>query len=188
MPRYVLNAGTSDDGLYRLTAHDFANGACLACVSRGDRRFAGIVESVAAALGIEPGDIAPHVRSYDPLPPSIIERLAVEPDLRRLLATVPGREFLEAACAHLTLSPAEPAVSAPMLSAAPGVLLAASIVKGFVSRRERGGLDVRTSILTGPHQRWARDLAKRTNCECSDPVYSDHHRQKWSLTPPLAPR
>jgi hypothetical protein len=188
MPRYVLNAGTSDDGLYRLTAHDFTNGACLGCVSRGDRRFAGIVESVAAALGLEPGDIAAHARSVDPLPPSIIERLAVEPEVRRLLATIPGREFLEAACAHLTLSPAEPAVSAPMLSAAPGVLLAASIVKGSVGRPERGGLDVRTSILSGPHQRWARGLAKRTNCECSDPVYLDHHRQKWTVTPPLAPR
>lgn len=186
MPRWLLNAGTSDDGLYRLTSHDFEHAACARCVSRADLRYPSLLESIAARLGVAASDIAPFSRSRDPLPPSLIARFNVDPSVRELLATVPGRDFLEIACGHLRVAAPEPAVSAPMLSAAPGVLLAASIVKGSIGAPDPPGLDLRTSVLSGPHARWSRTLAKRSDCECSDPLYVEHYRRKWSS--PQSPR
>jgi hypothetical protein len=181
MPRHVINAGTGEDGVYRLSVHGFADGACLSCLSRGGRRFAGVLESVASAVGLAPDDLGPYVRSHDPLPAAVIERMTVAPEVRELLAQTPGREFLEAACAHVRVAPAEPAVSAPMLSAAPGVLLAAEIAKAAIGALDLGGTEVRTSILSGPHRRWMRRRAKLSTCECTDDAYVDYYREKWGL-------
>lgn len=78
--------------------------------------------------------------------------------------------------------PDEPAVSAPMLSAAPGVLLAAELVKRHVGAEAplspRTNM-VATSILTGPHERWGRRIRKRTDCTCQDPAYRAHYRSRW---------
>ena len=41
LPRRILNAGNADTGLYRVTSHDFLQGACLRCVSRAHTRSRG---------------------------------------------------------------------------------------------------------------------------------------------------
>ena len=181
MPRTILNGGTSDDGVYRLSVHDFISGACLGCISRSDRRHTGLLESVADRLGVSPGDLAPYVRSTEPLPAAVLDRARLDPELREQLATVDGRAFLELACGQLRVTSGEPAVSAPMLSAAPGVLLATAVVKGVIGGAEEGGTEVRTSILSGPHARWRRRLEKRSDCECLDSMYASHYRSKWRV-------
>jgi hypothetical protein len=52
LPRSILNAGTSDDGIYQVTFHDFLNAACLGCIARADLHSAGPEESAAQRLGI----------------------------------------------------------------------------------------------------------------------------------------
>ena len=52
MPRIVLNAGTGDQGGYQASAHNFLDGACLACISRADKTVSGPEASLAARLGI----------------------------------------------------------------------------------------------------------------------------------------
>jgi hypothetical protein len=179
MPARILNAGTSDDGLYRVSAHDLLDGACLACISRSDKRYGGLLEAVAAHIGLLPEDLAPYARSDDPLPPDVIGRATVDDETRDLLMAVPGREFLEVVCARIQVPGAGPAVSAPMLSAAPGVLLATSIVKEALGAGARSGTDVRTSVLSGPHPRWIVRWEQLGSCECMDPLYRAHYRSKW---------
>ena len=63
LPRLILNAGNADSGLYRVTRHDFLNGACLRCASRGDQRSHGPEESAARRLGLDLADLLLLFRS-----------------------------------------------------------------------------------------------------------------------------
>jgi hypothetical protein len=179
MPRRVLNAGTNDDGLYRVSAHDFLSGACLACISRSDRAARDLVDSVATLLGIDPGRLRPYTRSSQPLPAEILADAAVDAATKSLLATVPGVRLLETVCATVRVDPTAPALSAPMLSAAPGVLLAAAVAREALGNGLAPGLDVRSSMFTGPHARWQHQLDKVPDCPCRDEVYRAHFAELW---------
>lgn len=180
MPRLVLNGGTSDTGVYRVTTHDFLTEACLGCIARADLRVRDPEESLARRLGIPVAELRPFLGDEAPLPKDLLDRIA--PDDRRHLRGVSGRDVARVVCGDLLAVPDEPAVSAPMLSAAPGVLLAAEVVK----RRMAADAPlspamnmVATNILTGPHTRWALCLHKRAECECRDPVYRTFCSSRW---------
>ena len=184
LPRLILNAGTSDDGLYQVTRHDFVNGACLGCIARADLRSSGPEESAAQRLEIPLDDLRPYLMSSDPLPDELLSRARLQPEERALLADTPGRHLVRRVCAEFRVTPTGPAVSAPMLSAAPGVLLAAEAVKRTL--RADTPLSERTntlmaSFLRGPHGQWLRGRVKQPNCDCTEPAYLARFQQKWEL-------
>ena len=183
MPRRVLNGGTNDAGFYQVTSHDFLNQACLGCIARADLSSAGPEESLARRLGIPLHDLQPHLAGDAPLPAELLSR--IRPEDRHVLEGVRGRDVARVACGHLRPLPDEPAVSAPMLSAAPGVLLAAEVVKhamGADAPLSPATNMVATSILTGPHDRWLTARRKRSGCECQDPAYRSFYRSRWEAS------
>lgn len=183
MPRLVLNGGTSDAGFYQVTSHDFLTEACLGCIARADLHSGGPDESLARRLGVPLVELRPHLDSDAPIPGALLSKLSEED--RATLEGVPGRDVARVACGHLRPLPHEPAVSAPMLSAAPGVLLAAEVVKqGIDADAPLSSVTnmVGTSILTGPHERWLTRRRKRAMCECQDPTYRSFYRSRWETS------
>ncbi len=180
MSRFVLNGGTSDTGFYQVTSHDFLTEACLGCIARADLHAGGPEESLARRLGFPLADLRPHLVSGAALPNELLARMPAE-DAKQLRG-VPGRDVARVACGHLRPLPDEPAVSAPMLSAAPGILLAAEIVKrrmaADVPLSPRTNM-VATSILKGPHERWACRIRKRSDCTCREPTYRAFFQSRW---------
>ncbi len=180
MPRLILNGGTNDAGFYQVTTHDFLTEACLRCIARGDLTSAGPEESLARRLGIPLHILRPYLERDAPLPRNLLDGL--KPDERRVLDGVRGRDVARVACGYLRPRPSEPAVSAPMLSAAPGALLAAEMVKHAMRASEPispARNVVATSILTGPHGRWLIGRRKRAGCECQDPIYRSFYANRW---------
>jgi hypothetical protein len=183
MPRLILNGGTNDAGLYQVTSHDFLNEACLGCIARADLQSANPEESLARRLGVPLNQLQPHLESTEPLPSQLLSQMA--PEDANQLRRVPGREVARVACGHLRPLPGEPARSAPMLSAAPGILLAAEIVKRQM--RAEAPLStatnmLATSLLSGPYERWALQRHKCSNCTCRDDAYRDFYRRRWEGT------
>ena len=179
MPRWVLNAGTSDDGLYRVSRHDFLTGACTCCLSHADERSAGLLDSIASRLGLDPGALEPYLHRPDPLPAEILDKADLDQADRLALAAVPGTALAETVCATVQAKPEDPAVSAPMLSAAPAVLLAADLARLHMEPAGFSASDTSTSIFTGPHRAWTRTRSKRTGCPCTNAFYTGHYRRKW---------
>src|SRR5919106_5415356 len=85
---------------------------------------------------------------------------------------------LKHVCGTIRPMAAGPAVSAPMLSAAPGVLLASELARLALGQEAPGSVTM-TSILTGPHSRWTFLRQKTADCACSDELYRRHYRSKW---------
>jgi hypothetical protein len=181
MPRTILNAGTGDYGEYRVSRHDFLTGACLSCISRADKRFNGPEQALAARLGLPLEDLAPHLHNRMPLPDARLAQAAVSDNERTELAGIPGRDLLQHLCGSLALGDDGPAVSAPMISAAAGVLLAAELAKHPMTNRIalRNGQAAFANILIGPHTRWAASRQKRPECSCQDPLYANHYQTTW---------
>lgn len=180
LPRRILNGGTNDEGLYQVTTHDFANEACLRCIARANLLGSGPEESLARRLGVPVDELRPYLHHDQPLPDKVLRNASAED--RAALEGVRGHDVVRVACGQLKPRPDEPAVSAPMLSAAPGVLLAAEIVKdrmGGETPLSPASNAVATSILTGPHDRWLMRRRKRAECECRDPIYVDFYRSRW---------
>lgn len=180
MPKTVLNAGTGDQGGYQASTHNFLDGACLACISRADKAVSGPEASLAVRLGIPPETLRPLLRSTDPLPGHVLAIARLTDHERAEIALLPGRRLLQRFCDELLLADNGPAVSAPMLSAAAGVLLAVEIAKqSHDGAPGASGRVVRTSILTGPHDRWYTQRHKTTDCQCTEAVYQNHYRSRW---------
>jgi hypothetical protein len=182
LPRLVLNGGTGDTGLYRVTYHNFTDGACLGCISRADLAVSSPEHGLARRIGLPLSELTPYLQSNEPLPDAILMRTTVSEQDREILRGTRGRDLVETACARLQPLPEEPAVSAPMLAAAPGILLAGEIVK--VRTDHPGALSaeansVTANILKGPHDRMVSRLQKRAGCECGDPTYRRYFRDKW---------
>jgi hypothetical protein len=181
MPALILNAGTSDTGYLRVTYHDFLNAACLRCISPGGTLVGGALATTARRLGISTTLLDAMIAANTPLPDHVLN--ALNPDDRELLRGVQGVDLIATVCAQLQPLPDEPAVSAPMLSAAPGVLLAGELAKHSI----RGDVpltsalnSVGANILKGPHPQWLTSIFKRPGCECLDPPYRDHYTRKWA--------
>jgi len=154
LPRRVLNGGTNDDGIYVVSRHDFLNDACLACIARSDLVDRSPVAAAARRLGIAEEELAPHLDSSDSLPPSLLSRAAtLTADDQEELSHVSGHDLLEHLYGTLRPTATGSAVSAPMLSSAPGVLLAAELVLLALGQPFQPSVTM-TSILTGPHPRW----------------------------------
>jgi hypothetical protein len=180
LPRRILNGGTSDEGLYQVTTHDFVNEACLRCIARANLRGGGPEESLARRLGVPVDELRSHLQQDQPLPDEVLRNASAGD--REVLEGVRGRDVVRVACGHLKPRPDEPAVSAPMLSAAPGVLLAGEIVKDRMDAETPLSPPTNalaTSILTGPHDRWLMRRHKRGECECRDPIYVKFYRSRW---------
>jgi hypothetical protein len=180
MPKTVLNAGTGDQGAYQASAHNFLDGACLACISLADKTISSPEASLAIRLGIPLETLRPLLRSTDPLPGHVLAMARVTDHERGEIAYLPGRRLLQRFCDELLLADDQPAVSAPMLSAAAGVLLAIEIAKHSDDGAPSAtGRVVRTSILTGPHDRWYSQRHKTTSCQCTEAVYQNHYKSRW---------
>jgi hypothetical protein len=179
LPRLLLNAGNADTGLYRVTRHEFLDGACLACVSHGDERSTGPEDSAAQRLGIPRVELQMHLDANVPLPEEV---LAITDEEREHLRGKRARVALGIVCGEFSPAPDQPALSTPTLSAAPGVLLAAELVKERLGgapslSRERNHLSA--SVLGGPHARWSTWRGKRPGCACGDEVYRDFYARRW---------
>ena len=69
-----------------------------------------------------------------------------------------------------------------MLSAAPGVLLAAELVKGRLDPAGQTLGSERNLLATGilgPHNRWTSWRAKQPRCECADDVFRAAYSNCW---------
>ncbi len=180
MPKTIVNAGTGNHGEYQSSTHDFLYGACLACISRADKTVAGPEAGLAARLGIPEEVLKPLLSSTFPIPSGILAAARLTDQERAQIAQLPGRRLLQRFCDDLILADNEPAVSAPMLSAAAGVLLAVEMAKNVLPESPGApGRVVRTSILTGPHEHWSSQRAKTASCQCTEPVYQQHYRSRW---------
>jgi hypothetical protein len=180
MPATVLNAGTGDHGTYQSSVHNFLDGACLACISRADMAVSGPESSLAARLGIPHQTLRPLLRRPDPLPAAILAQARLTDQERSEISVILGRDLLRRFCDELSLQDDGPAVSAPMLSAAAGVLLAVDMTKHGQPCPPTGhGRVVRTNILAGPHSHWRSERGKTPFCHCADPLYRQHYRTRW---------
>lgn len=181
MPRVILNAGTGDHGEYQVSRHNFLTDAGLCCIARADKHVSSPEEALAARFGIALHELAPHLRSASPLPEILLTRATLNESERSDLTNVRGRDLLQKFCGSLNLQDDGPAVSAPMISAAGGVLLAAELAKHATPDRValREGQVALANILIGPHARWVSTRAKHPECACDDPLYRSHYRDKW---------
>lgn len=190
MPRIVLAGGTGDNGTYQVASHSFVAGACASCIWRGDLTDASPLDGVARALGVDRSMLEPHTDSGEPLPAKVLSKIENQA-VRASLSSVPGSHLVEHVCATIRIAPAAPAVSAPMLAASPGVLLAAELIKerlGAPTPLRAVANTLTASTLAGPHVRWVSPRRKRPGCECTDEVYVAHYRQKWSSPDSPEPR
>lgn len=184
LPRLLLNAGNADTGLYRVTRHDFIEGACLACISHGDGRSSGAEESAARRLGLSLADVRPFLENNTPFPSDLLGRASLTDAERHRLRGKRARTALGIVCGEFSPAPDQPALSAPTLAAAPGVLLAVEFVKhviGDAPSLGRGGNHLAASILAGPHRRWSSVMSKLPSCSCQDDVYRSFYARKWGL-------
>lgn len=185
-PRVVLAGGTGDNGTYQVARHAFLQNACACCLWRGDLTDSSPLDGVARALGVDRALLEPHIDSPNPLPDDVLSHV-VDESVRAGLDAVPGRQLIEHVCATIRVTPAAPAVSAPMLAAAPGVLLAVELIKerlGAPTPLRLGGNSLTASILAGPHARWVATRGKLPGCECTDELYTTHYRRKWPSPDP----
>lgn len=183
LPRLLLSGGTADDGVYQVSRHDFLDRACAGCICRADMVDNSPIASAARHLGLTEAELAPLLENERPLPKEVINRLAIGDEAKGALTEVRGRDLLQAVCGAIQIGPVGPALSAPTLAAAPGVLVAAELVKERLGAA--GPLNARwntlmTSVLSGPHERWVRDRGKRPGCECTDEAYISYYKAKWS--------
>ena len=183
-PRLVLNAGNADTGLYRVTRHNFLDGCCVRCISRGDERSHGPEESAARRLGLALADILPFLEGNDPLPEQLLARAVVTDEERDRIRGLRARQALGVVCGQFGALPDVPALSMPALSAAPGILLAGQLIKARTAPSAPSLTSQRNvlaaGILAGPHARWISHRAKQPGCECTDPLYQDAYRRKWA--------
>lgn len=179
MPRLILNGGTGDNGEYRISRHDFLDGACLTCISHGDERARSLEDNLAQFLGIPVDVLEPHIHSREPLPEALIERTSAGSDVQARLREIPARRLGQEFCDDLAVAESE-AVSAPALSATPGVMLAGEIVKYALGVGTTLGTSniVQGGVLSGPHRRWPMRLEKREGCICTDDVYRRHYERR----------
>jgi hypothetical protein len=181
LPSMILNGGTGDGGEYQVSRHGFLDGACLSCISHGDETSSSLEERVALHLGISVVAFLPHAASSRPLPSELIEQTNVSDEIKAELRAIPARRLSQRFCDELAMS-AKQAVSAPTLSAIPGIFLAAELIKEVAGDApELAGHNVlRGSVLRGPHKRWLLRLEKRQDCICTDETYRQHFANKVS--------
>jgi hypothetical protein len=180
MPATVLNAGTGDQGTYQASTHNFLDHACAACISRADLTVSSPEARLAAVLGVSLETLRPYLLEPKPLPDDLLAAAALTAEERADASRTAGRDLLQQFCDKLQLPDGGPAVSAPMLSAAAGVLLAAQIARHVRPQSPaRPGQVARTSILTGPHSRWLQHREKTPGCHCADPLYRQHYQRRW---------
>lgn len=176
LPQLVVNAGTGDDGQYRASTHRFLDGACLGCISRSDGVASSPEEGIAQRLHVDFDALLPHLNSTEPLPQELLA--AVPAELRSGVESVPGRDLAVHLCAQVAVRNG-PAVSAPMVAAAAGVLMATVAVREALAPRTNATV-LRTSALTGPHPQWLQlPKSKRSSCPCTDPLYQESYRRRW---------
>jgi len=181
-PSVMLAGGTGDNGTYQVARHTFLDGACACCLWRGDLSDSSSLDGAARALGSDRALLEPYTESSHPLPDDVLSQV-VDGSIRASVRGVPGRQLVEHVCATIRLAPAAPAVSAPMLAAAPGVLLAVELIKERLGARtplRLGANTLTASIFGGPHARWIATRGKRPGCECTDDLYTAHYRRKWA--------
>ena len=178
LPELIFNGGTSDSGEYQVSRHNFIDAACLACVSHGDKRPQSLEEATALHLGIPLDALLEHIHSRDPLPPELIETASGGNEMKEELRNLPARRITQRFCNDLAVAEST-AVSAPTLSALPGLLLAAELVKDKLWSTELGEHNLlRGSVLRGPHSRWLLSLQKRSGCICQDSLYQEHYHRR----------
>ena len=183
-PRLILNAGNADTGLYRVTRHDFINGACLRCISRGDERSHGPEESAARRLGLDLSDILPFLEGDDPLPDQLLARAVItneERDRIRGLRAHQASEWSVASSRRCRTCRRSACPRSPLLRAC---LVACELVKARLQvtapSLDAANNTVSAGVLLGPHPRWISHRAKQPGCECNEQVYRAAHGRTWT--------
>jgi hypothetical protein len=180
MPQAIVNAGTGDHGEYQVGRHNFLTGAGLCCIARADKVFDSPEHALADRLAVPLQDLAPYLHGGRGLPETLLARTALTQRERAEVAGVRGRDLLQHFCGSLAPDNDGPAVSAPMLSAAAGALLAAELAHSAPGRVALcNGQVALANILLGPHTRWAAVREKYPDCPCTDALYRDHYTDIW---------
>ena len=190
LPRIILNAGTSDIGSFRVTRHDYLQGACLACVSRDDLTDNPVERELARQLGLDLATILSFRSSREPIPVALLRSGGVLSEENvQLLGDQPLAEIQRRVCGQLLLaseSQPEEAVSISFLSALPGFLLLGELIKerSYPSMR-RPPLNDRVnhsmlSVLGRPHPALLNGWReKREGCDCVRSAFQRAYRRKW---------
>lgn len=191
-PRLILNAGTSDVASFRITRHNYVDGACLSCIARADLQDHPAERELAQQLGLNLTTILDYQYSGAPLPSDLLRcagKLS-EYDIQRL-GDHALSEIQVRMCAEVPLGSVgqESAVSISFLSALPGFLLLGELIKeNAYPQRLRPPLNQQRNhalwaIFGRPHPEllhgW-RD--KRPDCDCSRAPYQRAYQRKWGGT------
>lgn len=189
LPYLILNAGTSDVASFRVTRHNYIDGACLSCISRADLQDHPVERELAHRLGLDLTTILEYQHSGIPLSTDMLQRTGKlsEYDIERL-GNQPLSEIQLRLCAQIALGTRnqEAAVSISFLSAIPGFLLLGELIKEKAySQILRPPLNQESNhmlwaIFGQPHPKllhgW-RD--KLSTCDCNRTPYQQAYHRKW---------
>lgn len=188
-PKLILNAGTSDFASFRLTRHDYVNGACLSCIARADLTDHPGERELARQLGLDLATVLDYQMTGHPLPIELLRQSGLlDEQFVQHLGNHPLAEIQQRLCGQLVLgrSQQEAAVSISFLSALPGFLLLGELIKELnYPDITRPPLNEHVnhlllSVLGRPHpallHSW-RD--KRSDCDCVRLAYQRAYARKW---------
>jgi molybdopterin/thiamine biosynthesis adenylyltransferase len=188
LPRIILNAGTSNDASFRVTRHNFEQGACLSCISRDDLIDHPAERHLARQLGLDLHVLLSFADSGKALPATVLRDGGVlTSEQVAQLAGRPLPEIQKLVCSEVQLAAGldEPAVSISFLSAIPGFLLLGEVIKEGTGLVDRQPLNPAVnhmfmSALGRPHPALLHGYRdKRQGCDCLRSAYQDAYKRKW---------
>jgi hypothetical protein len=188
-PKVLLNAGTSDTASFRVTRHNYTEGACLACIAQSDLQQHPAEQMLAQQLGLDLATVLAYRASGRPIPLEALQAAGVLNELSaQALGNRPLDEIAEKLCGQIQLAPPEeaPAVSISFLSALPGFLLLGEVIKErCYPQQPRPALNAEVnhamfSVLGRLHPALLHGwMDKREGCDCTRPAYQRAYRRKW---------
>jgi hypothetical protein len=193
LPRLIINGWTSDSGL-GASWHEFdSDAACLSCLYQPHGVAPSQIDLVVNAFGLDPGRTATLWISNQPLGNEELRKIAnhlriEEKSIRHWQGKPLSKLYTEVVCGSIGLDLEGvgkiEAVPLAHQSALAGVLMAAELIKRtnteLTKLSQTDCLIVWDNILSSPPLRWTQPRPREKLCICSDPVYQDIYKEKWS--------